>query len=291
MTLTKHRASNLVTDSDVAFYGEHGWWISPCCLAPTMVDELAYGIARYYAGERDLTLPTDPGTDWSADTGSAVRQNDYVSLQITEVAEFVAHPLLPAMAARLSGSSEIRLFHDQLVYKPPMRPNVDTTVGWHTDRAYWSSCTSENMLTAWLPLEDLNEMMGPMEVIDGSHKWPNVEQMETFHEIDRETVLERFSAHHMRADPVTLNLRKGQVSFHHCRTIHGSGSNRSDHPRIGFTIHYQDESNRFRDESAPSARGFSHINDLLCRTTSDGLPDYSDPDICPVLWPRRNSRD
>jgi hypothetical protein len=34
-----------------------------------------------------------------------------------------------------------------------------------------------------------------------------------------------------------------------------------------------------------SGRRTVHINDLLVRKDAEGNPDYSDPDICPVLWP------
>ena len=74
-------------------------------------------------------------------------------------------------------------------------------------------------------------------------------------------------------------MRRGQVSFHHCRTVHGSSANRSTSARRALAIHLQPTTNRWRP-------GASHPNDTLVRTdpTIDG-PDYTDPAIQPLLWP------
>lgn len=85
-----------------------------------------------------------------------------------------------------------------------------------------------------------------------------------------------------RLTKVPATLRRGQVSFHHCRTIHGSGPNRSGQPRRSLAVHLQPDDNRF--ESAAPAAG--HRNDDLCRRTATGEPDYTDPELFPRLWPR-----
>lgn len=76
--------------------------------------------------------------------------------------------------------------------------------------------------------------------------------------------------------PVVPSMKRGQVSFHHCRTVHGSSANRSTAPRRSLAIHLQPSDNRWR----PGSR---HPNDELVRRNPD--PDYSDPLIQPQLWP------
>ena len=73
-------------------------------------------------------------------------------------------------------------------------------------------------------------------------------------------------------------MRRGQVSFHHCRTVHGSGPNHAAGPRRSLAIHLQPGDNRHRPGTA------SHGNDRLVRRR-DGVPDYTDPQVCPQLWP------
>ena len=70
--------------------------------------------------------------------------------------------------------TEIRLWHDQLLYKPAERTLPDqgtVNVGWHTDRQYWRTCASADMLTAWVPFHDVGEREGAVSFVDGSHRW------------------------------------------------------------------------------------------------------------------------
>lgn len=285
MDLTPEQRATLPTPDDVSFYREHGWWVSPPCITCEMIDDLSYGLERYYEGERDMLLPISPGTDWTEALGKVLRQNDYLSLQIMEFYRFVRHPLLPAMASILSGSQTIRLFHDQILYKPPGGNSADTVVGWHTDRAYWKTCTSDSMLTAWVPLQDSTLEMGTLAVLDRSHTFSENERLHTFDQKDLTAVEKLVAASGGQIDPVQFVLKKGQVSFHNCLTIHGSYSNQSNKPRVAFAIHYQDATNSYRKVSGSEGGHVAHINDLLCKTGEDGLPDYSDPLICPKLWP------
>ena len=265
---------------DIDFFQAHGWWLSPRILGEDVLDDLQFGIERYLAGERDWQLPIN-----LRELGDAtpVRQTDYLSLQIKEFRQAIEQKLVASIAARLAGTASVRLFHDQLVTKPPYDPTKPATVGWHTDKAYWTSCSSENMITAWIPLEDVPEERGPLAVWDRSHHWPGVETLHSFAVMDLGSIEERFRALGFQPEIVVLPMRRGQVSFHHCRLVHGGFANRTASPRHGYAIHMQDAENRYVDPVSGIHRG--HINDLMCRRTIDGYPDYEDPDVFPKLWP------
>ena len=79
-------------------------------------------------------------------------------------------------------------------------------------------------------------------------------------------------------------LKKGHASFHNTRTIHGSGPNPSGAPRQSITVHMQPGDNHFRKKARPNEGFYSHGNDRHCRKLN-GDPDYTDPAICPVLYP------
>jgi ectoine hydroxylase-related dioxygenase (phytanoyl-CoA dioxygenase family) len=273
----------LPTPEQVAEYEAHGWWISPPCLPEDALEELRFGVERYYSGERDWPLPIVSAADWNPADGDVVRQSDFASLQLEEFRAFLRRPLIAAMAARLARSPSIRLFHDQIVYKPPGRPLRDTGVGWHTDRAYWKTCTSTRMLTAWIPLSDVDERSGTMLVIDKSHFWSDGQQLRSFHERDVDAVRSGFKAPEPWIE-VPYRLRAGQVAFHHCLTIHGGRENASTEPRIAWAVHLQDEANCWQLAKNADGTITPHMNDLLCRKKHDGTPDYGDPDVCPELW-------
>jgi len=278
-------AGFLPDESDVAFYEAHGWWISPVCLTADDLDGLNYGCERYYAGERDYPLLVDLPTDWTPDKGDILRQNDYVSLQLEEFQTFVTTSPIAAMAARLARTDSIRLFHDQLLYKPPGVPEAEVAVGWHTDRAYWQTSSSLKMLTAWVPLQDVTVEMGTMVVLDKSHRWDDRPAFRNFHAGDMTGIIAALEAEGHAIEPVPVAIKAGQVSFHHCKTIHGSYANRADRPRIAFAVHFQDHDNAYREAFSADGKKVIHLNDLLCRKTPEGVPDYADPAICPRLWP------
>jgi hypothetical protein len=289
--LTKEELAFLPDANDVAFFQEHGWWVSPVCLDKELLDEVCYGAERYYIGERDWPLMINIGTDWTPQQAERLRTSDYLSVQMEEFRRLIQYPLLPAMAARLTGTSEIRLFHDQLLCKPPSHAASATAIGWHTDKSYWRTCVSTKMLTAWVPFQDCAAEMGPLAVFDGSHRWPHEDDLPNFSHRELGPIEEILKARHGAAEPVVLELKRGQVSFHHCRTIHGSRPNISGRARLACAIHYQDADNRYNDKPLPDGRRPTHINDLLCRPGPDQLPDYSDPWICPRLWPPVTAHD
>jgi ectoine hydroxylase-related dioxygenase (phytanoyl-CoA dioxygenase family) len=275
----------LPTDDDVRFFRERGWYVSGTILSEEMIEDALYGIDRYYAGERDRTLPIRRGyLDWKPEHGDILRQNDYVSLQNDEIRDLVMTPVIGAIAARLAGATTVRLFHDQLIYKPPTG-HAETAVGWHSDRAYWQTCTSQRMLTAWVPFVQTSERSGTLTMIDGSHRWSDVERFDTFTDHDMRALESQFESHGVPAARVPMELTPGQASFHHCRTLHGSFPNRSATPRIALAIHMQDETNAYQRRLDAKGDPILHVNDVLCRSDEHGTPDYTDPDICPVLWP------
>jgi ectoine hydroxylase-related dioxygenase (phytanoyl-CoA dioxygenase family) len=286
--LTDDQRALLPTEEDVAFFEQHGWWISPRLLSDEELDDARYGVERYYAGERDTELLLSTGTDWTEAHGNTMRQNDYVSLQVDQLRRLAHHPLVGATAARLARTAEVRLFHDQLIYKPPQAAPSDTVVGWHTDLAYWKTCSSRDMLTAWIPLQDVTPDMGPMLVLDGSHRWEGNDELERFHERDLDATAAHIRGAGSVPEPVPMALDAGQVSFHHCLTIHGSQPNAADRPRVALAVHMQDEANRYVARTDEAGHRRVHLNDMLCRTDADGNPDYADPDTFPVLWRERH---
>ena len=281
----------LPSTEDVAFYQENGYWISPPILSDAVLDAAERGMARHYAGDVDRELPSDPdgtfgwaqGTwGWRPADGDVLRKNDYASLRVDELADLVRQSVIAACAARLAGAPEIRLWHDQLLYKPPARTDA-ANVGWHTDRYYWKACSGENMLTAWVPFHDVTESGGPLMFVPGSHQWSEDATDLSFFDTDMSS-LDRYAARHdLRT--VTVTLQRGQVSFHHCKTVHGSGPNHGAQPRRAIAIHLQPGDNRNSGARHPDGTLVTHGNDRICATLPDGRPDYADPAVCPRLWP------
>lgn len=269
---------------EVEAFSQNGWLISPIFLPSELLDLAWTAIERFVEEPPSAEIaPAINLTDLRHREGAAFDHLGYLSLQVEAVRKLVAFPLLAAAAARLAGAQGIRLFHDRLIVKPPESEEA-STVGWHTDRAYWLTCTSTQMLTAWIPFQDIEPEMGPLMVVGGSHRWPETEHMATSHRSDMDQLLVEAGAAPWDGRPEPMVLRRGQVSFHHCMALHGSLPNRGNRPRAALAVHLQPSENRYRLVNRPDGRRLGHTNDLLCRTTAEGLPDYADPAVFPLLW-------
>jgi len=142
---------------------------------------------------------------------------------------------LVAASQLLQGS--VRFWHDQLFCKPAHHGGV---VAWHQDYSYWTRTQPMQHLTCWIALDDSNVDNGCLYYVPGSHNWhllPITGLAGDMNEIM--TVLNEEQKQAFR--PVPIEIKRGQCSFHHPLTVHGSYENRSDRPRRATLI------NAFRD--------------------------------------------
>ncbi|MEO1340628.1 MAG: phytanoyl-CoA dioxygenase family protein [Cyanobacteria bacterium J06635_13] len=285
--LTEEQQALLPKEEDVCFYEEHGWYISPPVIPETIIDQAIAGSQAFYRGVRDAVLPVETGySDWKPEDGDVIRNNEFVSLQKKELKQLALQPIIGAIAARLARTKEIRVLDDQLIYKPGAKPGqeVNNAVGWHSDRAYWSTCSSDKLLTAWIPFHDCDEARAPLVVLDKSHRWSGLQEMRYFNNPNLNDLTDKLDAAGKQVVKIPMTLKKGQVSFHNCWTIHGSYPNRSQLHRQALAVHLQDRDNYYRPYTNAQGREIHIFDEQLCRTLPNGDPDFSDPHVFPVVW-------
>ena len=179
------------------------------------------------------------------------------------------------MAAELMGSEQVYLWANQLLIKPPAAGDV-ANVGWHQDRYYWQILRGEHILTAWLPLADLDETMGPLRFVVGSHRNGFAGEFEGFTpDPDHAGPSVAESRHDDSWVEHTVLLAAGGVSFHSPFTLHGSGPNVSDRDRPGMALHLIGDDVTIR-------RGRLHSLQAVT-TAPDGAP-WRGPRT-PRIWP------
>ncbi|RUT03100.1 hypothetical protein DSM106972_054080 [Dulcicalothrix desertica PCC 7102] len=276
----------LPTQEDIAFYEEHGWYISKKVIPDEIIDEAILASEKFYQGERDAELPITIGySNWKKEDGyDIIRNNEFVSLQSNKLRTLALQPIIGAIAARLARTNRIRLLDDQLVYKPPQDQTGKSAVGWHADRAYWATCSSHKLLTAWIPFHDCDETRGPLVVLDKSHKWSGTQDTRFFNNYNLEEMEKTFQQGGRQVVKIPMSLKKGQVSFHHCWTIHGSLPNYSKSFRLALAVHLQDADNHYQPFWNKEGKEIHIIDESLCRKLPNGNPDFSDPAAFPVLW-------
>jgi len=147
------------------------------------------------------------------------------------------HPEICAMVAQLIGHPVLRVWHDQIQYKPA---RVGGPTNWHQDHPYWPIIQPADLVSAWVALEDATVENGCMWMVPGSHLWGPHRggtigtDLESFAPTPDRSLLPEEAT----VEPVPCEVRKGQVMFHHCLTWHGSPPNRSEQGRPAIAVHY-----------------------------------------------------
>lgn len=152
-------------------------------------------------------------------------------------------PAFVDAAAALTAAKELRLFHDQVQYKPK---SVGGATPWHQDSLYWPPLTpKDEQITAWVALDDADVDNGCMSMVPGSHRWGD--QIRFLHSLaktfDADGFQKVFPAE-FNGDPVKpvyAPVKRGYVHFHHPLCWHGSHENRSGRPRRALAIHLMNE--------------------------------------------------
>ena len=121
-----------------------------------------------------------------------------------------------------------------LILKPP---NVGGPLPWHQDEAYWDTGFAYRALGCWVPLDPATVDSGCMHFLPGSHTGPvrphrhinddpNVHGLELLEPPDD-------------TDGVAVPIAPGGATFHHCRTMHMTTPNVSDHVRRAWATEVQ----------------------------------------------------
>jgi ectoine hydroxylase-related dioxygenase (phytanoyl-CoA dioxygenase family) len=157
-----------------------------------------------------------------------------------------AHYLLPfvyqvATAPRLLDPVESILGSNLLLWSAEFfikGAQTDKIVSWHQDLTYWGLGETDDEITAWVALSDVNLESGCMRFLPGSHQQPILPHRDTF---DTDNLLSRGQQVAVEVDEnqaVNVELSPGQMSLHHGRIFHASGPNRSGHDRIGLVFRF-----------------------------------------------------
>jgi ectoine hydroxylase-related dioxygenase (phytanoyl-CoA dioxygenase family) len=240
-----------ITEKDVEEFWERGYIRGPKVISDQHLVKLRNEFDRVMSGEIDQNSGPTPYeyeywrkvVEQHHQKSSNVRKINnswWINLTIRDIIKQPNNPIGKA-AAKLLKTKSIRLWHDQAIWKPSLALENDPlsgNIGWHQDYAFWQISNTPNMITAWIPLQDVDLSNGCMRTIVGSHKWGLIPGSASFFEKDLEVLRERFSNEKDWLDEPCI-MPAGHVVFHHALTIHGSGPNNSVAPRLALAIHMQ----------------------------------------------------
>ncbi len=197
----------------------------------------------YYRGETNLS----PTFQWPAPRPCTVRsrKHPYASFYRTELSQLLRDGRLGTLLKETADLKSIRFWHDQLLYEEPRTPGpVD--YHWHREESRWLTCSAEKMLTAWIPLTEFTHEMGPITLM-------------------------------IAGTPRRMTLSPGDLVIFPSTTLHGNPQNFGDRPRRALAAHFASGDLHYRPHGK-----FRHVNERIVRKAA-GLPDFSDPTVCPLL--------
>jgi len=158
--------------------------------------------------------------------------------------------------AQLSNTDTLRIWHDQIQYKPPV---TGGPTAWHQDHPAWPIIQPADLVSAWVALDDATIENGCMWMVPGSHKWGDQQQ----YLASDSNFMPYHKQPHLLPDGVNtkavpFEIKKGQVGYHHCLTWHGSPNNRSERKRRAIAVHYMPGHTRY--EPTGSHPMEAHVN-------------------------------
>lgn len=122
-------------------------------------------------------------------------------------------------------------------------------VAWHQDLPHWNLVPAE-AVTAWLALSDSTEANGCVRALPASHRAGSRASRAVADPNSLLTAGLEFAVSEAEAGrAVPMRLRAGEFSIHHGMTVHGSGENRTNEPRLGIAFVYMPA--HVRQASAP----------------------------------------
>ncbi len=201
-------------------------------VGPVVTDaELAQARAAY---DRIFSATEKPSTYRDLGERSDGRSQGAV-LQIIDMwklddifSQLLRKPETLDMVEALLGTPNIRIYHDQALFKPALHGDE---VPWHQDNGYWKF-DPPNAISLWMALDDADESNGCMRFVPGSQK-----AGEAGHQRAGQYIAQlKADADESLAVPVPLPA--GSALFHHCQTLHNTQPNRSTRQRRAWVRHF-----------------------------------------------------
>ena len=190
------------------------------------------------------------------------------------VKAFVFRRDLARLAADIMGVSNVRLYHDQALFKEAH----GGATPWHVDQVYWPMDTDKTC-TFWIPLQSVAREMGPLSFAVGSHLSKDGRDM-----VISDASEAFFSAwvaeNQFKVSEDIFEL--GDVSVHAGWTVHHAGPNLTDRPRDVMTIIYMDAEARLKDPLTDTQK---IDRDAFCPELAKG--ELINTELNPILYKKK----
>ncbi len=219
--------AKVLSDAQRRFYFEHGYLHLDGFVSGAWLDRLWAVTNRFIEDSRKCAASNDVFDLEPAHTADAprLRRLNHPVTQDPVLEEFGLRGPVVDLAEDLLGPN-VKFHHSKLNFK---WSGGGEEVKWHQDIQFWPH-SNYSPLTIGVYMEDVDDEMGPMGVIPGSHE----EQLFDLYGDDGQwvgAIDDRDLPKVRLGDVVWLKGRRGSVTIHNCRMVHGSMPNNSSRSR------------------------------------------------------------
>ncbi|MCO4762929.1 MAG: phytanoyl-CoA dioxygenase family protein [Myxococcales bacterium] len=180
---------------------------------------------------------------------------------------------LARVAAACLGAHTLQMLQEVLLIKPA---RIGGSIGWHQDRTYAGYFDPPNLLSIRIALGAEDQAHGGLRVLKGSHRWPIPHTSDygasELTDTGYATACELMGPEAVSGAEQRVELRPGDVSLHHCRTLHSSGPNRSDADRLTVVAHVFDPRAKLVIDAVPPQLRTRFVGDGQGRLSEAEFP-------------------
>jgi len=210
-------------------YWENGWLVVNGVFSETEAEDIA--VFATEIAKKEMDSENQVSADTSADGELAPRKITNPFKKDQKFRDFALNLKLRSLIQQIIKKTPI-LAQDQIFMKPP---KFGSAKPYHQDNAYFKCEPGDDVLTAWIALDDVDGENGCLRYITGSHLSPILEHKP----IPGETHNLAPSEDDIDFSKETLAIvKKGGVVFHHGGTLHTSHRNESNRWRRAYATHW-----------------------------------------------------
>lgn len=177
------------------------------------------------------------------------------------------NPIITGVVRDLMQAEQIRLWHDQVISKPP---GDNALFSCHHDFYFWP-LERPTMITCWLALDDATAENGCMHVVPGSHRDPRYQPVDC----DLSGDIFLHPAQMGEGNPGSLyddirtwlpdrakpvELKAGECMFHHCLNYHMTPHNLTQRQRRAFVMIFMPDGSQFKESQSPNHCCTNYLN-------------------------------
>ena len=164
-----------------------------------------------------------------------------------EFADNAFQKVSQSIARQLYRNGEAAIDYEQFLAKKPSKKMAEFAM--HQDLGYWPKTANTWTATFSLALNDADIINGCLQVIPGTNKEASLRKHvpKSYHQSQDQNAINRDESHTLVIEslpgdhPVFLPVKRGSITIHDEKIVHGSGGNQSQDWRKTYNIAYRDK--------------------------------------------------